>query len=121
LFPWPHGRPMVPCSQSRFLSPFPLNLFGKSFDMDFPKSFWGVFELLLLRNAQKRHLKKDGGGKEGTYLPHWVAICQIYVAFKKNLSAPCHSRGDCFFVPGPPWLMAKAKGRRAHAGPAARV
>jgi hypothetical protein len=52
------------------LSPFPLNLFGKSFDMDFPKSFCGVFELPLLRNAQKRHLKNEGGKKEGTYLPH---------------------------------------------------
>jgi hypothetical protein len=41
----------------------------KAFDMDFPqKVFCGVFELPLLRNAQK-------------HLPHLVAICQIYVAF----------------------------------------
>jgi hypothetical protein len=30
--------------------------FSKVFDMDFPqKVFYGVFELPLLRNAQKRH------------------------------------------------------------------
>jgi hypothetical protein len=30
----------------------------KVFDMDFPqKVFWGVFEPVLLRNAQKRHKK----------------------------------------------------------------
>jgi hypothetical protein len=38
---------------------FFLNFFGfrpKVFDMDFPqKVFYGVFELPLLRNAQKRH------------------------------------------------------------------
>jgi hypothetical protein len=51
------------------------------FDMDFPqKVFCGVFELPLLRNAQK---------KKGTYLPHLVAICQMYVGFqKKNFGAP---------------------------------
>jgi hypothetical protein len=27
----------------------------KVFDTDFPKKFYGVFELPLLRNAQKRH------------------------------------------------------------------
>jgi hypothetical protein len=29
----------------------------KVFDMDFPKTIYGVFELPLLRNAQKRHKK----------------------------------------------------------------
>jgi hypothetical protein len=44
----------------------------KVFDMDFPKSFYGVFELPLLRNAQKRHknLKNLKNLKKGgTYLP----------------------------------------------------
>jgi hypothetical protein len=56
----------------------------KVFDMDFPqKVFNGVFELPWLRNAQKRHKKKSQKlkTKEGTYLPHLVAICQIYVGF----------------------------------------
>jgi hypothetical protein len=40
----------------------------KAFDMDFPqKVFFGVFELPLLRNAQKRHKKNI---KKSTYLPH---------------------------------------------------
>jgi hypothetical protein len=39
------------------------------------KVFNVVFELPLLRNAHK--VQK----KEGTYLPHLVAICQIYAAF----------------------------------------
>jgi hypothetical protein len=38
--------------------------------MDFlQKVFYGVFELPLLRNAQKRHKKKKK--KKGTYLPHF--------------------------------------------------
>jgi hypothetical protein len=57
----------------------------KVFDMDFPqKVFYGVFELPLLRNAQKRHKifsQKEKKKKEGAYLPHLVAICQIYVGF----------------------------------------
>jgi hypothetical protein len=50
--------------------------------MYFPqKVFYGVFELPLLRNAQKRHKKiKKIKKKEGTYLPHFI-ICQVYVAF----------------------------------------
>jgi hypothetical protein len=41
---------------------------AKVFDMDFPqKVFYGVFELPLLRNAQKRH-KKNWKKKGGTYL-----------------------------------------------------
>jgi hypothetical protein len=70
---------------------FPQLFRPKVFDMDFPQNvFFGVFELPLLRNAQKRHkqkLKKLIKKTEGTYLPHLVVICQIYVAFKKNLSA----------------------------------
>jgi hypothetical protein len=57
----------------------------KVFDMDFPqKVFNGVFELPLLRNAQKRHtnyLSKIKKEKEGTMVPYFVAICQTYVAF----------------------------------------
>jgi hypothetical protein len=34
-----------------------LNYFAKGFDMGFPEFVYGVFELLLLRNAQKRHKK----------------------------------------------------------------
>jgi hypothetical protein len=50
----------------------------KVFDIDFPqKVFYGVFELPLLRNAQKRHKKKQ----KGTYLPDLLAICQIYPRF----------------------------------------
>jgi hypothetical protein len=44
----------------------------KVFDMDFPqKDFYGVFELPLLRNAQKRHKNKSQKlkKKEGRYLP----------------------------------------------------
>jgi preprotein translocase subunit YajC len=45
------------------------------------KVFYGVFELPLLRNAQKRHKKKLKKLKKvGTYLPHFI-ICQVYVAF----------------------------------------
>jgi hypothetical protein len=64
---------------------FFLNFFRpKAFDMYFPKKkCYGVFELPLLRNAQKRHktnlkIKKK---KKPTYLPHLVAICQIYGGF----------------------------------------
>jgi hypothetical protein len=40
----------------------------KGFDMYFPQTvFYGLFELPLLRNAQKRHFKKMGGGE--SYLP----------------------------------------------------
>jgi hypothetical protein len=64
---------------------FPQLFRTEVFDMDFPpKVFNGVFELPLLRNAHKRHTKKSHTKKEkkkGTYLPHLVAICQIYVAF----------------------------------------
>jgi hypothetical protein len=72
--------------------------------MDFPqKVFYGVFELPLLRNAQKRHKNKI---KKGTYLPHLVAICQIYVGFKKKSLAPVEEKktmhflgvGGCFVV-----------------------
>jgi hypothetical protein len=43
--------------KSFFLSTFS----AKVFDMDFPqKVFCGVFELPLLRNAQKPHTKKEG-------------------------------------------------------------
>jgi hypothetical protein len=47
------------------------------------KLVYGVFELPLLRNAQKRHKKisQNKIKKKGTNLPHLVAICQIYVGF----------------------------------------
>jgi hypothetical protein len=62
---------------------FFLNFFRpKVFDMYFPKKvFNGVFELPLLRNSQKRHKKNSKKKKRGTYLPHLVAICQIYGGF----------------------------------------
>jgi hypothetical protein len=42
----------------------------KVFDMDFPqKVFNGVFELPLLRNAQKRHNKDLKKEKKRRYLP----------------------------------------------------
>jgi hypothetical protein len=58
----------------------------KAFDMDFPQFCNGIFELPLLRNAQKLDSKtppkkthtKTKTKEEGTYLPHLVAICQIY-------------------------------------------
>jgi hypothetical protein len=54
----------------------------KVFDMDSPqKACFGVFELPLLRNARKRHKIKQKI-KEGTYLPHLVAICQIHAAWR---------------------------------------
>jgi hypothetical protein len=54
--------------------------FGKCFSRDFfPKHFCGVFELPLLRNAQKRHLKKFKKN-QGTYLPHLAVFWQIYIA-----------------------------------------
>jgi hypothetical protein len=53
----------------------------KVFDMYFPqKVFYGVFELSLLRNAQKRH-KKISKKKEKRYLPTPFIICQVYAAF----------------------------------------
>jgi hypothetical protein len=72
---------------------FSLNFFGqkpKVFDMDFPqKGFYGVFELPLLGNAQKRHKKTTKiKKKKCTYLPYLVAICQIYVAFNFFLRRP---------------------------------
>jgi hypothetical protein len=64
--------------------------------MDFPqKTFYGVFELPLLRNAQTRHKQKVKKlKKKGTYLPHLVAICQIYVALKQK--KPLAPLGVCF-------------------------
>jgi hypothetical protein len=56
----------------------------KVFDIDFPqKVFYGVFEVPLLRNAQKRHKKsqKLKNKQKGTYLPDLLAICQIYPRF----------------------------------------
>jgi hypothetical protein len=58
----------------------------KVFDMGFllpPKSFCGVFELPLLKNAKNRHKKpsKIIIKKKGTYLPHLAAIWQMYAAF----------------------------------------
>jgi hypothetical protein len=66
---------------------FPQLFRPKVFDMDFrQKVFYGVFELPLLRNAQKRHKKYSQKlKKESTYLPHLVAICQIYGGFKKKI------------------------------------
>jgi hypothetical protein len=59
----------------------------KGFDMDFPQAvFNGVFELPLLRNAQKRHNKISKNKKK--HLPHLVPISQIYVAFKLFSLAP---------------------------------
>jgi hypothetical protein len=58
------------------------DFFSQLFDMDFPHFLYGVFELPLLRNAQKRHKQISKIKKKITYLPHLVAICQIYVAFK---------------------------------------
>jgi hypothetical protein len=49
--------------------------------MYFPqKVFYGVFELPLLRNAQKRH-EKPQKLKKKKYLPTPFIICQVYVAF----------------------------------------
>jgi hypothetical protein len=60
----------------------------KVFDIDFPqKVFYVVFELPLLRNAQKRHKqiskikKKTERYLSCTYLPDLLAICQIYPRF----------------------------------------
>ena len=66
----------------------------KVFDIDFrQKVFYGVFELPLLRNAQKRHKKnkiKNNKKQKGTYLPDLLAICQIHPRFIFFfLSAPC--------------------------------
>jgi hypothetical protein len=64
----------------------PSTALSKVFDMDFSqKVLCGVFELPLLRNAHTQQIKKY------TYIPHLVAICQIYVAylhrrFKKKIN-----------------------------------
>jgi hypothetical protein len=51
----------------------------KAFDMDSPKKvLYGVLELPLLRNAQKRHKKISQKKILAIIL---VAICQIYAAF----------------------------------------
>jgi hypothetical protein len=65
----------------------------KVFGIDFPqKVFYGVFELPLLRKAQKRQKKTSKIKKKkqkGTYLPDLPAICQIYPRFiSPPLSAP---------------------------------
>jgi hypothetical protein len=62
---------------------FFLNFFGQKF-LDFlQKVLHGVFELPLLRNAQKRYNKnlKNKKEEEGTVVPDLVAICQIICRF----------------------------------------
>jgi hypothetical protein len=83
---------------------FPQLFRPKAFDMDFPqKVFYGVFELPLLRSAQKRHkqnLKNKTKKQKGTYLPDLLAICQIYPRFIFFfLSAPCAGRQDFIRIP----------------------
>jgi hypothetical protein len=60
----------------------------KFFDIDFPqKVFYGVFELPLLRNAQKRHkknLQKKQKKLKGTYLPDLLAICQLILLSRQR-------------------------------------
>jgi hypothetical protein len=90
----------------------------KVFDMDLPqKVFYGVSEHPLLRNAQKRHKKEKKKREKGTYLPHLVAICQIYVAFKKlflrrpldaSRSKEQKRGGTCVPTPPPPPLLPRA-------------
>jgi hypothetical protein len=75
--------------------------------MDFPKKvFNGVFELPLLRNAQKRHKNththtKHNQKKEGAVVPHLVFICQIYAAFKKAVLRA-------------PWGSSKTRAKKYH-------
>jgi hypothetical protein len=82
----------------------------KVFDMDFPQNvFYGVFELPLLRNAQKRHKKNSKKNifvlKKGTYLPHLVAICQIYVISLFICLVMCLCTLDTRSRPGPKNLL----------------
>jgi hypothetical protein len=56
------------------------------FDIDFPqKFFYGVFELPLLRNAQKRHKKISKKTKKNrkvpTYLIYWPSARYTPVSF----------------------------------------
>jgi hypothetical protein len=62
---------------------FPQLFRPKVFEIDSPqKVFYGVFELPLLRNAQKRHKKiKKIKKKPERYPPDLLAICQIYPRF----------------------------------------
>jgi hypothetical protein len=88
---------------------FPLNFSGQKFlTWTPPKKFLMVFlnsPCWLLRNAQKRHkkpLKNKIKKKKGTYLPHLVAICQMYAAFSFQFSFSS--------VPLGPWLSLGALG-----------
>jgi hypothetical protein len=73
---------------------FPQLFLPKVFDMYFPqKVFYGVFELPVLRNAQKRHyifflFKK----KEGTYLPHLSSARYTSLSILFFFGAPRISR-----------------------------
>jgi hypothetical protein len=70
----------------------------KVFDMDFPKKFFnGVFELPLLRNAQKRHKKKLKKEREGTYVPdlssaRYTSLSFFFSFGAPRLAAPAHIR-----------------------------
>jgi hypothetical protein len=68
----------------------------KVFDIDFPqKVFYGVAELPLLRNAQKRHkqIKKIKKKQKGTYLIYWPSAGYTPVSFFFFLNAPCTCTG----------------------------
>jgi hypothetical protein len=51
---------------------------------------FGVFELLIFEKLTKTPVKQNGKHifLKQRYLPHLVAICQIYVGFKTNLQRP---------------------------------
>jgi hypothetical protein len=70
----------------------------KVFGMDFPqKMFSGVFDLPLLRNAQKRHRKGlSQKKKEGTYLPDLSSARYTSLSFSFFFGAPRPSPGSPF-------------------------
>ena len=72
---------------------FFLNFFGqKVFDMYFPqKVFYGVFELPLLRNAQKRWVKTKGGEKKNINFFGQKFLTCIFLKkfFMVFLNSPC--------------------------------
>jgi hypothetical protein len=61
----------------------------KVFDMDFHQQiFNGVFELPVLRNAQKRHQKKGVCLLDGRFLPAGMPVCFTCMCFPQRTQTP---------------------------------
>jgi hypothetical protein len=69
---------------------FPQLFRPKAFDMHFPqKVFYGVFELPLLRNAQKLGKNERGGGESQLFRPNVFDMYFPQKVFVVFLNSPC--------------------------------